>query len=51
MMCPYDTCPGNDVKIVTDNMNVQVGRENVYVPTIGMHSLHDNSNGNGVRFN
>ena len=45
----YDTWPGNDVKMVFGCMNAQVGRENVYVPTIGMHSIYKNSCGNGVR--
>ena len=44
----YDTCPGNNVKIVIDDMNAQVQRENVYVPTIGIHGLHNNSNGNNI---
>ena len=34
----YDTCPGNDIKIIIGDINVQVGKKIMCVPTIGMHS-------------
>lgn len=45
----YDNCPGHDVKIIIGDANAQVGKENIYLPTIGKHSLHNCSNDNGQR--
>jgi hypothetical protein len=37
------------VKIVLGDFNAKVGRENIFKPTIGNESLHQDSNDNGVR--
>jgi hypothetical protein len=45
----YDDCPRRDFKIILGNMNAKVGKEDGHKPTIGKHSLHDESNDNGIR--
>ena len=45
----YCECPRNDVKIVIGDLNAQVGRERVFSSIIGSHSLHKESNDNGIR--
>jgi endonuclease/exonuclease/phosphatase family metal-dependent hydrolase len=45
----YDSCPRNDIKIILGDMNAKTSKEDKYYPTIGKHSLHDNSNDNGQR--
>jgi hypothetical protein len=37
------------MKILLGDCNEKVGRENIFKPTIGNASLHQGSNGNGVR--
>jgi len=37
------------MKILLGDFNAKVGRENIFKPTIGNDSLHQNSNDNGVR--
>jgi hypothetical protein len=37
------------MKILLENFNEKVGRENILNPTIGDDSLHQNTNDNGVR--
>ena len=39
--------PEHDIKIILRDFNVQVGREEVYKPTIGKYSLHHSPNENG----
>jgi hypothetical protein len=36
------------IKILLGDFNAEVGRENIFKPTIGNESLHQNSNDNGV---
>ena len=45
----YDSCPGHDVKIVLGDANAQIGKEEIYKHIIGSHSLHNQSNENGLR--
>ncbi|XP_050079522.1 uncharacterized protein LOC126567336 [Anopheles maculipalpis] len=45
----YDRCPQHDVKIVIGDFNAQVGREEVFKPTIGSFSAHQLTNDNGLR--
>jgi len=37
------------MKILLGDFNAKVGRENIFKPTIGQESLHQDSNDNGVR--
>jgi len=37
------------MKMLLEEFNSKVGRENIFEPTIGRESLHQNSNDNGVR--
>jgi hypothetical protein len=37
------------MKIAIGDFNAKVGRENIFKPTIGNESLHQDSNDNGVR--
>ena len=41
--------PKYHMKILLGDFNAKVGRENIFKPTIGNDSLHQNSNDNGVR--
>jgi hypothetical protein len=41
--------PRYHMKIQLRVFNAKVGRENIFNPTIGNESLHQNSNDNGVR--
>ncbi|XP_037037548.1 craniofacial development protein 2-like [Bradysia coprophila] len=45
----YDELPAHDIKIVIGDFNAKVGKEEVYRPTIGRYSLHENTNENGQR--
>ncbi|XP_045502209.1 craniofacial development protein 2-like [Colias croceus] len=45
----YDQLPSYDIKIVLGDFNAKIGREDIYVPTIGTHSKHTHSNDNGLR--
>jgi len=37
------------MKILLEDFNAKLGRENIFKPTIGNESLHQDSNENGVR--
>jgi hypothetical protein len=37
------------MEILLGNFNAKVGRENIFQPTIGIESLHPESNDNGIR--
>ena len=41
--------PKYHVKILLGDFNAKVGRENIFKPTIGNESLHQDSNDDGVR--
>ena len=41
--------PKYDMKILLGDFNAKVGRGNIFKPTIGNESLHQDSNDNGVR--
>jgi len=41
--------PKYHMKILLGDFNAKVGRENIFKPTIGNESLHQDSNDNGVR--
>ena len=45
----FDHFPRYHMKILLGDFNAKVGRENIFKPTIGNESLHQNSNDNGVR--
>jgi hypothetical protein len=37
------------MKVLLGNFNTKVDREDIFKPTVGNESLHEISNGNGVR--
>jgi len=41
--------PEYQMKILLGDFNAKVGRENIFKPTHGNESLHQDSNDNGVR--
>ncbi|XP_062717045.1 uncharacterized protein LOC134292171 [Aedes albopictus] len=45
----YHRCPSHDVKIIIGDLNVQVGHEEEFRPTIGKFSAHQQTNENGLR--
>ena len=44
-----DSCPSNDDKILLENWNANVGREEIYQGVIGRNSMHLNTNNNEQR--
>jgi exonuclease III len=45
----FDKFPKYNMKILLGDLNVKVGREDIFKPTIGKESLHKINNDNGVR--
>jgi len=45
----FDHFPKYHMKILLRDFNAKVGRENIFKPTIGNESLHQDSKYNGVR--
>jgi len=45
----FDHFPKYHMKMLLGDFNAKVGRENIFKPTIGQDSLHQDSNDNGVR--
>ena len=45
----FDHCPQYNTKMLLGDFNAEVGRRNIFKPTIGQESLHQDSNDNGVR--
>jgi len=45
----FDHFPKYHMKMLLGDFNVKVGRENIFKPTIGQESLHQDNNNNGVR--
>jgi len=45
----FEHFPKYHTKILLGDFNVKVGSKNIFKPTIGNESLHQDSNDNGVR--
>jgi len=45
----FDHFPKYHMKMLLEDFNAKVGRENIFRPTIGQESLHQDSDDNGVR--
>ena len=45
----FDRFPKYHTKMLLGDFNAIVGRENIFKPTIGQESLHQDINDNGVR--
>jgi hypothetical protein len=45
----YGECPKRDCKIITEDINAKVGKEQIYRSVTGKYSLHKTSNNNGMR--
>jgi len=43
----YDALPTGKPKIIVDDFNAKIGKEETYTPTIGKDSLHNDTNDNG----
>lgn len=45
----YDELPGSVIKLVLRDTNVKIGKELIFMPTIGLESAHEESIDNGQR--
>jgi hypothetical protein len=45
----FDKFPKYHIKMLLGDFNAKVGREDIFIPTIGNEGLHKISNDNGVR--
>ena len=45
----FDNFPKYHMKMLLGDFNAKVGRQNIFKPTIGQESHHQDSNDNGVR--
>jgi len=45
----FDHFPNYHMKFLLEDFNAQLGRENIFNPTIVNESLHNDSNDNGAR--
>ena len=45
----FDNFSRHHMQILLGDFNAKVGRENIFKPTVGNESLHQDSNDNGVR--
>jgi len=45
----FDHFPKYHTKMLLGDFNAKVGRENIFKPTTGHESLHQDSNDNGVK--
>jgi hypothetical protein len=45
----FDHFPKNHMKILLGDFNAKLGREDIFKPTVGKESFHEDSNDNGVR--
>ena len=41
--------PSSDIQITLEDFNAKVGKQNIYKPTIGNESLHNETNDNGMK--
>ncbi|KAL4096954.1 hypothetical protein QTP88_021820 [Uroleucon formosanum] len=44
-----NTLPNNNIQILLGDLNAKIVKETAFKPTIGLHSLHDITNYNGLR--
>lgn len=45
----FERCPRHDVKVVLGDFNAKVGKEGIFGPAVGNHSLHESTSDNGMR--
>jgi hypothetical protein len=45
----YNSTSRNNVKIILGDLNAKIGWEEEFIPYISKESMHDESNGNGLR--
>jgi hypothetical protein len=45
----YLQAPSNDIKIIIGDLNALIGQEKVFLGITGKHSMHKETNDNGMR--